>query len=38
MADIEVCTGFQENEADLEMFFKEHPNFPQNDPLSVEES
>lgn len=36
MADITACTGFQDNEEDLEKFFEENPNFPHNDPLSLE--
>lgn len=33
---IEFCTGMQENEKDLEEFFKENPDFPHLNPLSEE--
>ena len=31
---IEFCTGMQENEAELDEFFKKNPGFSHLDPLS----
>lgn len=30
---MEFCTGMQENEEELQEFFKENPNFPHKNPL-----
>ena len=36
MANIEVCSGFQESEEDWEEFIKNNPDFPHSNPLEME--
>ena len=32
----EFCTGYQENEEELKLFYLENPDFPHDNPLSIE--
>ena len=33
---MELCTGMQDSEEELEKFFEENPDFPQEDVMSLE--